>query len=193
MLRSAGISTRVAVVFVLAVLCLFAGRIGWALAFDGEPESIGVSEVAQQVNEDEDLFDCSDFDSQEEAQEQLVDGDPYGLDEDDNGLACDDAGEETGSSSQDSGDSGSGDEQYEEDSETNEAKYEQVQYSENTTSEQDSPEDDGSSEEYQYTSEDDSGNVLMEAGGPNDGPAPKIPNGGCPDEFPVERGDGCYR
>lgn len=89
MLRSAGISTRVAVVFVLAVLCLFAGRVGWAMAFDSEPESIGVSEVAQQVSEDEDLFDCSDFGSQDEAQEQLVDGDPYGLDEDDNGLACD--------------------------------------------------------------------------------------------------------
>ncbi len=185
---------RVAVVFVLAVLCLFAGRIGWALAFDGEPQSIGVSEVAQQVNEDEDLFDCSDFDNQEEAQEQLVDGDPHGLDKDDNGLACDDGeGEETGSSSQDLGESGSGDEQYEEDSETDETKYEQVQYSESTTSEESSSEADSSSEEYQYTSEDDSGNVLMEAGGPNDGPAPKMPNGGCPDEFPVERGDSCYR
>ncbi len=172
---------RVAVVFVLAVLCLFAGRIGWALAFDGEPQSIGVSEVAQKVNEDEDLFDCSDFDNQEDAQEQLVDGDPHGLDKDDNGLACDGEGEETGSSSQDLGESGSGDEQYEEDSETDETKYEQVQYSESTTS-----------EEYQYTSEDDSGNVLMEAGGPNAGPAPKMPNGGCPDEFPVERGGSCF-
>ncbi len=184
---------RVVVVFVLAVLCLFAGRIGWALAFDGEPQSIGVSEVAQQVNEDEDLFDCSDFDNQEEAQEQLVDGDPHGLDKDDNGLACDGESEETGSSSQDLGESGSGDEQYEEDSETDETKYEQVQYSESTTSEEFSSEADSSSEEYQYTSEDDSGNVLMEAGGPNDGPAPKMPNGGCPDEFPVERGDSCYR
>ncbi len=184
---------RVVVVFVLAVLCLFAGRIGWALAFDGEPQSIGVSEVAQQVNEDEDLFDCSDFDNQEEAQEQLVDGDPHGLDKDDNGLACDGESEETGSSSQDLGESGSGDEQYEEDSETDETKYEQVQYSESTTSEEFSSEADSSSEEYQYTSEDDSGNVLMESGGPNDGPAPKMPNGGCPDEFPVERGDSFYR
>ena len=206
MLRSAGIPMKVAVVFVLAVLSLFAGRIGWALAFDEEPESIGVSEVAQQDREDEDLFDCSDFGSQEEAQEQLVDGDPYGLDEDGNGLACDGEGEETGSSSQDSdesssGDESSGDQQYDEDSgsDSEEAQYEQVQYTETSLSQEEDSESDNSSDEdsssgeSQYTSADDSGNVLMEAGGPEDGPAPKMPGGGCPEEFPVERGDGCYR
>ena len=34
--------------------------------------------------------------------------------------------------------------------------------------------------------------TLMEAGGISDGPAPKMPGGGCPEEFPIERGDGCY-
>jgi Domain of unknown function (DUF4352)/Excalibur calcium-binding domain len=33
-------------------------------------------------------YDCEDFESQEEAQLYLVRGDPYGLDEDGNGLAC---------------------------------------------------------------------------------------------------------
>ena len=33
-------------------------------------------------------YDCTDFQSQEEAQLYLAPGDPYGLDEDDNGLAC---------------------------------------------------------------------------------------------------------
>ena len=187
---------KVAVVFLLAVLCLFLGRIGWAMAFDSDPGSAGVSEVAQQSSEDEDLFDCSDFDTQEEAQEQLVDGDPYGLDQDGNGIACDGEGEETRDASQDS-DEGSGD-QYEDDSDTQEVQYEQVQYSSEDSSDgsTDSSDDD-SSDQYQYTSadgdSDDSGNVLMEAGGPGDGPAPRMPGGGCPEEFPTERAEGCFK
>ena len=34
---------------------------------------------------------------------------------------------------------------------------------------------------------------LLEAGGPQDGPAPALPGGGCPAEFPVEQGNACYR
>ena len=34
---------------------------------------------------------------------------------------------------------------------------------------------------------------LMQSGGPEDGPVPPLPSGGCPDEFPVEKGDGCFR
>lgn len=33
---------------------------------------------------------------------------------------------------------------------------------------------------------------LLEAGGPEDGPVPIIPGGGCPDEYPVERSGACY-
>ena len=33
---------------------------------------------------------------------------------------------------------------------------------------------------------------LMNAGGPNDGPVPVMPNGGCPKEFPVRQGHVCY-
>jgi len=33
-------------------------------------------------------YDCEDFETQEEAQFYLVRGDPYGLDEDGNGVAC---------------------------------------------------------------------------------------------------------
>jgi excalibur calcium-binding domain-containing protein len=35
-------------------------------------------------------YDCADFASQEEAQEYLLPGDPYGLDADDDGVACED-------------------------------------------------------------------------------------------------------
>ncbi len=33
---------------------------------------------------------------------------------------------------------------------------------------------------------------LMNAGGPEDGPVPVMPGGGCPEEFPHLRGSGCY-
>jgi hypothetical protein len=33
----------------------------------------------------------------------------------------------------------------------------------------------------------------FDAGGPKDGPAPRMPGGGCPKEYPVEKGKGCYR
>ncbi len=36
-----------------------------------------------------DLYDCGDFTYQEDAQAQLLPGDPYGLDDDDDGMACD--------------------------------------------------------------------------------------------------------
>ena len=35
-------------------------------------------------------YSCADFESQEEAQLYLEPGDPYGLDQDGNGLACED-------------------------------------------------------------------------------------------------------
>lgn len=34
---------------------------------------------------------------------------------------------------------------------------------------------------------------LLKAGGTSEGPAPMMPGGGCPKEFPVQRGDACYR
>lgn len=36
-----------------------------------------------------DLYDCGDFTTQEEAQQFLLAGDPYGLDDDNDGTACD--------------------------------------------------------------------------------------------------------
>jgi endonuclease YncB( thermonuclease family) len=37
------------------------------------------------------------------------------------------------------------------------------------------------------------GSNLFNAGGPENGPVPLMPDGGCPVEYPVERGDLCYR
>jgi len=33
---------------------------------------------------------------------------------------------------------------------------------------------------------------LLKAGGPEDGPVPLMPGGGCPEEFPLQRGESCY-
>ena len=35
--------------------------------------------------------------------------------------------------------------------------------------------------------------TLFESGGPEDGPVPAMPGGGCPEEFPAKRGGVCYR
>jgi len=34
---------------------------------------------------------------------------------------------------------------------------------------------------------------ILESGGPERGPVPLMPGGGCPGEYPLERGDACYR
>lgn len=33
---------------------------------------------------------------------------------------------------------------------------------------------------------------LMDAGGPTAGPVPTMPDGGCPDEYPLRRHEACY-
>ena len=76
--------------------------------------------------------------------------------------------------SQDSSEDTSGD------SET--TQYDTTQY-ENTSS-------DGETTQYETTQYEPT--PLMESGGPEDGPVPPLPSGGCPDEFPVEKDDACF-
>ena len=42
-------------------------------------------------------------------------------------------------------------------------------------------------EEFQYST-----TPLFTSGGPEEGPVPPMPGGGCPPEYPVEKSDGCY-
>jgi hypothetical protein len=51
------------------------------------PETTEPSEATRSAAPSRD-YDCDDFESQEEAQLYLAPGDPYGLDEDGNGVAC---------------------------------------------------------------------------------------------------------
>jgi hypothetical protein len=130
---------------VLAVLVFASGfmlRVAWEqLAHPATPA------LAQSVAEG-DLYDCPDFTTQPEAQQQLLPGDPYGLDADSDGQACDSlpggtttggtTGVTTGSISRGNGD-------------------------------------------------------LLRSGGPENGPVPLMPDGGCPVEYPTQRGVLCYR
>ena len=172
LVRSAGLPVRLALVVALLVVCAMAARLAWAVAYDVEEGAplpgMGIAYAAQI---DEDLFDCSDFESQEDAQEQLLDGDPYVLDEDGDGTACNEEGVDLASQQTDASQY-SGDEEY--------------QYA----------------DEYQYgslasSSSTDSNattasGTLLEAGGPEAGPVPTLPGGGCPDEFPTEKDGACY-
>lgn len=146
--------SKTLVLIVALVLAVFALRLSWGLY---GPEMFGVEEAEAQgsgqeggIDRDVDqriqqLLDqygdveCTDFESQQQAQEvfeldQIVFGDA--LDSDVNGTACD---------------------------------------------------------EVDFFIALNSRQSLLEAGGPEDGPLPKMPGGGCPEEFPAEKAKGCYR
>lgn len=116
---------------------------------------------------------CEDFNSQAEAQAELRSdpSDPGVLDRDNDGVACetfgydDPATDETPVSPSDGGD------QYDDPIDTSNPGTATDQYA----------------SDYQY----DSG-TLMNAGGPGDGPAPLIPGGSCPEEYPTQRDGACY-
>jgi hypothetical protein len=70
---------------ILAAL-VFAGGLALHAAWESLDEPSGSQ--ARSVAEG-DLYDCGDFATQPEAQQQLPPGDPYGLDADGDGQACD--------------------------------------------------------------------------------------------------------
>jgi hypothetical protein len=145
---------RMLVLAALVLVSGFALRLAWEqLAHPTTPA------VAQSVQEG-DLYDCPDFATQPEAQAQLLPGDPYGLDADNDGQACDTlpGGPTTGGTS--TGGTTTG-----------------VTTTGGTTT---GPLDGGNQD-------------LFYSGGPENGPVPLMPDGGCPAEYPVERADLCYR
>ena len=169
MVRRAGLPVRLTLVLALLVVCVVAARLAWAVAYDADEGDSAVMGVAHATQTDEDLFDCSDFESQQDAQEQLLDGDPYLLDEDADGTACNEVGIDLAAQQTDVSQY-SGDDQY--------------------------------ADEYQYGSlassdlVDSNGTTtsatLLEAGGPETGPVPTMPDGGCPDAFSTEKDGVCY-
>ena len=148
---------------ILAALVLVGG-FTLRLALQDVVDPVAPAE-AQSVQEG-DLYDCEDFTTQPEAQQQLLPGDPYGLDADGDGQACDDL---PGGSSGGGGGSASA-------SASASASTSASASSSASASPKPHPPDD-----------------LFNSGGPKHGPVPLMPGGGCPDEYPVERADLCYR
>lgn len=128
---------------------------------------VAVPDASAQMD---DLYDCGDFDAQEEAQAEYDrdPSDPYGLDgppgeafAGEQGVACEDL-PSGGTSNGDSADAS--DDQYgNEDPDA-------------------TPAPTG-----------DAGGELLEAGGSVAGPVPTMQDGGCPKEFPKKEGVACYR
>ena len=117
---------------------------------------------------------CEDFNSQAEAQAELRSdpSDPGVLDRDNDGVACETFGYD--------------------DPATDETP---VSPSGGTEGQYDDPIDtsDPGTTADQYASDNQYGSgTLMDAGGPEDGPMPLMPDGSCPEEFPTERGGACY-
>ncbi len=119
-----------------------------------------------------DQYDCQSFGSQESAQAELERdmSDPYNLDPDADGIACEEY---------DYGGGGGGGSS----SPTATASPE--------ASSQD-PTASPTAAKVQYQQDLGSKN-LFNAGGPKYGPVPLLSGGRCPSEYPVERGGACYR
>jgi hypothetical protein len=140
---------RVLVLAALVFTCGFTLRVAWESL--EEP-----SEAQAQSPAEGDLYDCGDFATSAEAQAQLLPGDPYGLDADNDGTACDELGG-GGSASASASATASA-----------------------STSASASPVAGGDRN-------------LFDSGGQKNGPVPLMPDGGCPVEYPTQRGDLCYR
>jgi hypothetical protein len=76
---------RMLVLAVMVFACGFTMRLAWESL--EEP-----SEAQAQSPAEGNLYDCKDFTTPAEAQGQLLPGDPYGLDADNDGTACDELG-----------------------------------------------------------------------------------------------------
>jgi hypothetical protein len=152
---------------VLAVLVMAAGAFVARMTWEFVPRA----------SAQEDL-DCSDFDSQAAAQEELERAltDPNGLDPDADGEAC---------------------EEYTYPDDETTTQFETTQYettrsipAETTTQYQPPPVTvaEPTVEEPPVDEP-----PLFASGGPGDGPAPPMPDGGgCPPEYPVEEDGGCW-
>ena len=135
-------------IFIVALVLVsgFSLRLGW--------EQLTSTPAYAQAEDD--LYDCQSFGSQESAQAELERdlSDPYNLDPDADGIACEgyDYGGGGGSSTVTASSTAASDQ------------YQQDLGSKN----------------------------LFDAGGPAVGPAPPMPDGSCPPEFPTKQNGACY-
>ena len=125
----------------------------------------------------DDLYDCQSFGSQESAQAELErnPSDPYGLDTDKDGQACEDYDYGSGGSTATTT--------------TTTTTSAEVASSSNSTASATASSDPAtatpSSDQYAK------GN-LFDSGGPANGPVPLMPDSSCPVEYPVKHNGACY-
>jgi hypothetical protein len=147
-----------------------------------------------------DQFDCQSFGSQHSAQAELERdlSDPNNLDPDADGVACegyDYGGGGGGSSSPTATPSTTQDDPAASPSATQEDPMATTTSSSSTSTGSSSSaaaqDQYGKAGSEQYQKELGSKN-LFNAGGPPGGPAPPMPDGGCPPEYPVKQNGACY-
>lgn len=181
--------TKRLLILVLAVTAVLVLRLGWEVLVQAEDTRplVSASAVAQKTPGDAtgsgDLI-CEDFDTQEEAQDEL-DADPSladVLDANDDGEACEEefggspSGSLNGGQPGDNGGTGpSAGGSTTGTPKASPAAPKTPPPAPKTTPP--APRDEGE---------------LMKAGGPSSGPVPAMPGGGCPEEFSQERGGACY-
>ncbi len=162
---------------VLAVLMMAAGafvaRMTW--------------ELVPRASAQEDL-DCSDFDSQAAAQEELERAltDPHGLDPDGDAEACEDYTYPDDETTRDETTRSSIPAERTRDETTRSIRAETTQYQPPPVTVAEPPPVTVAEPPVERP-------PLFESGGPVEGPAPLMPNGACPPEYPIEKGDGCHR
>lgn len=183
MLRESSMLKVAAVVFLVVAVGFFA-RVAWE-----------TTPTAQAQN----TRNCPDFQTQEEAQAVLDQdpGDPNRLDDD--GIACESLPSSSGGSTSpddSSGSPGPSDDQDRSSGQPSGSAGDQNESDQKTDpgSSQNRPGNQANPDDTQNPLEDRADNQerLLEAGGPVSGPVPLMPDGGCPEEFPMQRDGACY-
>jgi len=183
-----GLTTKV-LIFVLVVTAGLALRLGWEVLSQGEKvrPAVSTSAVAQKSNGDtaqsEESLVCEDFADREEAQDEF-DSDPgapdlAALDPDGDEEVCEEEfGDSPGGATTGGGQPGG--------STTGAPPERTAPTPPPTPAPRPTPPPQPSPPPNRAVSE------LMNAGGPEAGPVPKLPSGDCPKEFPQERDRACY-
>jgi hypothetical protein len=163
-------SLRMFIVALLVLACGFTLRVAWEEIAD--PTTPAFAQTDQ--------YDCESFGSQQSAQAELERdlNDPSNLDPDVDGIACEeyDYG----------GGGGDG-------SPTANPKKKKTISSPKKTISKTIASPQATISSPQATASPPLDTTVLDSGGPEHGRVPLMPGGGCPSEYPVERGGACYR
>jgi hypothetical protein len=161
---------RMFIVALLVLACGFTLRVAWEEIAD--PTTPAFAQTDQ--------YDCESFGSQQSAQAELERdlSDPSNLDPDADGIACEE---------HDYGGGGGGGSPTASPKKTISSPKKTVPRSQviSSPTATASPQATISSQPRDTT--------VLDSGGPERGRVPLMPGGGCPSEYPVERGGACYR